>query len=119
MEKLLVVDDNEDLRSMFSFMLNQYEVIQASNGIEAVKLFEEQQPKLVLMDIIMPEMDGIEATRRIITSNPNALILAITAFSTRAGEMLSVGAQDVILKPVRKRQLLKMIEDLLSKASAS
>lgn len=100
-------------------MLNQHEITKASNGIEAIKLYEEQQPKLVLMDKNMPEMDGIEATKRIITSNPNAIILAITAFSTRANEMLKIGAQDVIMKPFRKKMLLKVIEDLLSKVCAS
>ncbi|MEE9409932.1 MAG: response regulator, partial [Candidatus Heimdallarchaeota archaeon] len=62
MSKILIVDDNDDLRTIMKIMLREFEVVEAKNGKEAIELFNESKPDLVLMDILMPVMDGIEAT---------------------------------------------------------
>lgn len=115
MVKVLIVDDDPMVREVFEIMLSgYYEVISASNGKEAVRLYRELKPDIVLMDILMPEMDGITATKAIKTIDPNARILAITAYASSKGkEMLEVGALDVIEKPIGKIQLIAKIEEYL------
>ena len=66
MVKVLIVDDNEKLRDIFKLILKEYHILEANNGIEAIEVFKEKQPDLILMDILMPEMDGIAATKEII-----------------------------------------------------
>ncbi|MHA1346449.1 MAG: response regulator [Candidatus Heimdallarchaeaceae archaeon] len=103
METILIVDDNEDLRSLFRLMLQtHYEIVEASDGLEAISVFKEQKPALTLMDIVMPEMNGIEATREIKKISPEAKIIAITAYSTGIQDILDAGAFLVRQKPIRK-----------------
>lgn len=115
MRKVLIVDDDPMVREVLEIMLSgYYEVIPASNGKEAVRLYRELKPDIVLMDILMPEMDGITATKAIKEIDRNAKILAITAYASSKGkEMLEVGALDVIEKPIRKIQLIAKIEEYL------
>ena len=91
---ILVADDDEFVREVLRTMLtdssvsNQSnsdllhisEVIEASDGRRAVEAFMDRHPDLVLMDVVMPGMDGIEATKEIIVHDPKAIVLAITAF---------------------------------------
>ena len=66
------------------------------------------------MDILMPFKDGIETTREILLSNPNALIIAITAYSSKAKEILEVGAKEALIKPVRRDIMISKIKEYLS-----
>lgn len=111
MVTILVVDDNEKLRSIFRIILKEYETIEARNGLEAIELYKKYSPDIVLMDILMPEMDGIKATKEILKINSNAKITAITAYSSKAKEILDAGAQEVLKKPVRKSVLIEKMKE--------
>lgn len=111
MTKILIVDDNDDLRALFRLILNSFEIFEAKNGIEAIENYNISKPDLVLMDILMPEMDGIVATRKILEENPDAIIVAVTAYSSRAHEILNAGAKEVLKKPVRKQELILKIKE--------
>lgn len=107
--KILIVDDNKDLRNIFKIMLKEYDVEEAENGLKAVNLLSGNEYDLVLMDILMPEMDGIVATKEILKLNPKTIILAITAYFSRADEILQAGAKEVLKKPIRKNDLIAKI----------
>lgn len=118
MLRILVVDDNEDLRKIFKLMLNDCRIDEANNGLEALKLISINTYDLILMDILMPEMDGIAATKEILKKNPKAVIVAITAFTNRAKEILEAGAVNVLDKPIRKNTLVKKLKEYTEKKEA-
>ena len=111
--KILIVDDNEDIRMVLGLMLQEQmdlELFEAGNGNEAIEIFIEELPDLVIMDIVMPIKDGIEATKAILSKFPDAKIIAHTAYSSLKGsEMLREGALEVMAKPIMKRDLLNKI----------
>jgi CheY-like chemotaxis protein len=114
MKKILLVEDEPDLLEIFGHMLSDYDVIKASDGNEAIELFKEHKPDIVLMDVELPGIDGVEATRRILEYNPAAKVIAITAFASRRGkEMLEAGAVEVLKKPFRMHELLETIKKYL------
>jgi len=113
--KILIVDDNDDLRFLLAIMLAEYNILEARNGCEAVKMFKVEKPNLVLMDILMPIMDGIEATKEIIKIDPLANILAITAYASKTEIIIKAGAKEVIQKPMRKKTLLNKTKIYLGK----
>ncbi len=107
--KILLADDNDELRMLYRIMLSEFTVIQAVNGNEAVAFYKKHKPDLVLMDILMPIKDGIEATKEIIEFDPKATIIAITAYSSKAENILLAGAKQVIKKPFRRIELIEII----------
>src|SRR5690606_5237534 len=117
--KVLLVDDEPDILEFLSYNLIKegYEVSTASNGLEAVKRAKVEKPALILLDVMMPEMDGIEACSEIrkIDSLNKTLIVFLTArteeFSQLAG--YEAGADDYITKPVKPKVLLSKIKALL------
>lgn len=114
---LLIVDDDDSIREIVKIMLKDYDVIEASNGEEAVRAYKMFKPDLVLMDISMPVMDGVEATKKILSFDPNAKIVALTAFArSRGKEMLENGALEVLEKPFTRRTLKELIEKYVAKA---
>ncbi len=115
--RVLVVEDDFAVLEALKLMLEEYyEVIVAVNGIEAVKLYEKFKPDIVLMDIAMPEMDGVQATKEILKRDPDAIILCVTAFATHRGkEILDAGAKEIIEKPFTRKQLIERIESYLKK----
>ena len=113
MATILIADDNEDLRKILVLMLSDYEVIEAENGKVAVEKFKQFKPKLVFMDILMPEKDGIEATREIMQIDSETTVIAITAYHSRAENILNAGAKIVVKKPFRKIKLLQLVEENL------
>lgn len=110
MKKILIVDDNENNRVLLRAILEDYAeenevrfiINEAHNGLEAVILSESEPFDLIFMDIMMPEMDGIEATFRIRAQNSKVLIVAVSAVddSERQKEILRNGAEDYISKPI-------------------
>jgi len=118
---ILVVEDDIAVSEVLQLMLaDEYQVVTAKNGREGVMLYKTMKPDLVLMDIAMPEMDGVEATKEILKHDPNAKILAITAYAkSRGKEMLEAGVLDVIEKPFTKKKLLETIEKYLNKHGRS
>ena len=108
---ILVADDEAVLRESIRYLLKDYfRIVEASNGLEALEAYEKHRPDVVLMDIMMPFMNGIEATREILKRDPDAIILAISAYSDKKGkEILEVGAKAILPKPFRRRELVEFI----------
>lgn len=110
MLKILIVDDNENNRMLLQALLDEYAqenavewtMDEATNGIEAVALATEKSYDLILMDLMMPIMDGIEATRLIRAHDPKVMIIAVSAVDDtgRQKEILGHGAEDYISKPI-------------------
>ncbi len=117
--KVLIVDDEEDLLDMVSYNLKKegFKVYTAQNGKEGLQLAIDVLPDLILLDVMMPEMDGIEACMEI-RSQPN-LEGVVIAFLTARGEDYSQiagfdsGADDYITKPIKPRVLVSRIKALL------
>ncbi len=109
--KILLVDDNEELLKLYSIFLRRYDVLLAKNGQEAVEIYKEESPNLVIMDIKMPVMDGIEATKLIKEFDSEAKIIGATAYHDKyVEEMMNAGALEVLKKPFKYRDLLNIIE---------
>ncbi|MDI9611142.1 MAG: response regulator [Archaeoglobales archaeon] len=116
MIRILVVDDDESIREIVKIMLKDHEVIEATNGLEGVKIYESIKPEVVLMDINMPGMDGVEATKQILEIDPNAIVIGLTAFArSRGKELLEVGAKGIIEKPFTRKSLRELIEPFIAK----
>ena len=113
--RVLVVDDQSMVRAGFRMLLADEEdievVAEASNGIEAVGKAAKFNPTVILMDIRMPELDGLEATRRILATDPGARILILTTFDLDeyVYEALRAGASGFVLKDDSPEQLLAAI----------
>lgn len=114
--KLLVVDDAPHVLKALRDTLEArgYEVYEAVNGEEALPKYMEVNPDVVLMDILMPKMDGISATRNIIDYDPDAKIIAVTAVGKRGleKECIEAGASGFIMKPFKTKDLLNAINSL-------
>lgn len=117
--KVLIVDDAMFMRAMIRDILvnsGRFEVIgEASNGEEAVQQFQALQPELVTMDIVMPQMDGIEACREILKGAPKARIVMCSALGQEALiiESIAAGAKDFIVKPFSAEKVLKVLNSVL------
>jgi len=113
--RVLVADDQSMVRAGFRMLLAGEEdievVAEASNGLEAVEKAARFDPTVVLMDIRMPELDGLEATRRILAADPDARILVLTTFDLDeyVYEALRVGASGFVLKDDSPEQLIAAI----------
>lgn len=111
---LLVEDDLALLEALELMLKDRYEVVKATNGREAVKLYNTVKPDLVLTDIVMPEMDGVEATKEILRMDPNAKIVGITAYYlSKEKDLLTAGAKEVLEKPFTRKKLIEVIEKYL------
>jgi len=109
--RVLVVDDDDSIREIIKVMLKGYEILEATNGYEAIKMYEKIQPDIVLMDVSMPNMDGVQATKEILKIDPEAIVVGLTAFARSKGkDMLEAGAKEVVEKPFTRRILEKIIE---------
>jgi DNA-binding NarL/FixJ family response regulator len=114
--RVLVADDQSMVRAGFRMLLGGEEeidvVAEASNGLEAIEKAERFEPTVVLMDIRMPELDGLEATRRILASDPDARVLILTTFDLDeyVYEALRAGASGFVLKDDPPEQLISAIK---------
>lgn len=116
-KKILLVEDEQSLRRVIEFQLREagYEPTLAENGGRGYELFTETQPDLVITDLAMPEMNGIELTRRIKAISPDTPVVVITAFGEikTAVEAMKSGAQDYLTKPLDWDELRIIIERAL------
>ena len=117
MKRLLVVDDALFMRKMISGVAAEagWEVVgEAGNGVEAVAMYQELRPDLVTMDLVMPEMGGLEALRLIRASDPEAKVVVVTALDQKQTLMDSIrdGAIDFIVKPFERQRVLKLLAKL-------
>ncbi len=117
MAKILVVDDAEFLRVRISKMLtgNGYEIVEAENGARAVEKYKTEKPDLVLMDITMPEMDGLSALKAIRSFDPKARVVMLTALGQESVvlEAIKSGARDFVVKPFEQERVINAIGKLL------
>ena len=119
MKKILIADDNEDITDILSNYITRegYEPIIARDGEEALHLFEQEQPVLVLLDIMMPKIDGYEVCRSIRKKN-NVPIILVTArgedFERVTG--LDIGADDYIVKPFSPNEVMARVRAVLRRA---
>jgi two-component system, chemotaxis family, chemotaxis protein CheY len=116
--RLMVVDDTLFMRRMLRDLLTRggYEVIaEARNGREALEYYQQSHPDLVIMDITMPEMDGIQAVGAIRKVDPQARIVMCSALGQDGPvmEALQAGAQDFVLKPFVPEKVLEAVEKVL------
>jgi len=117
--RVLVVDDAIFMRKMISDILegNDMEVVgEADTGALAVEKYKELKPDLVTMDIIMPEMNGIDAVRQIVSNDPQARIVMCSALGQQAlvQDALTAGAKDFLIKPFNPSRVIEVISKILS-----
>ena len=123
--KILLVDDEPDILEIVSYNLRSegYEVFTASNGVKAVKMAKKIMPHLILLDIMMPEMDGIEACEKIrsIKTLENVIIAFLTARSEDYSQVagFEAGADDYITKPIKPKVLVSKVKSLLRRLKNS
>lgn len=117
MAKILIVDDAEFLRLRISKMLSGegHEIIEAENGQVAVNTYKSVHPDMVLMDITMPEMDGLTALKEIRNFDPKAKVVMLTALGQESVvlEAIKSGARDFMVKPFERDRVLSAITKLL------
>lgn len=120
-DTILIVDDNEQNRKLFRILLlkNGFDVIEAENGVGGVKLAQERLPRLVLMDIQMPDMDGLAALSLLKKDSrtSNIPVIALTSYAMKGDRerFLSSGFVDYLSKPVKLDDLLRSIKITLER----
>lgn len=118
--KVLIVDDSLTTARQLRGILEAdggFEVCgHARTGVEAVKMYRLQQPDVVLMDLVMPEMDGLQATRTIVALDPDARIIVISSAAgvgDKVTEALRLGAKNILSKPFDAETVLHVIRKLM------
>lgn len=118
---ILIVDDAAFIRTMLKDILteNGFNVAdRAENGAEAIEKYKKLQPELVIMDIIMPEIDGIQAVKEIKKMDPNAKIIMCSAVGqqTMVNEAMQAGARDFVIKPFKAERIIEAVRRALNDA---
>ncbi len=112
--KILVIDDDEDILELLTYNLEKenYEVRSANNGLKGVEVARQFQPDIILIDIMMPVMDGIQAGKAIKNELKNTHLIYLTARAEEYSEVAAfeAGADDYITKPIKPRALLSRIQ---------
>ena len=117
-KKVLICDDAAFMRMMVKDTLskNGYtDLYEAADGLQAVEVYNEVKPDLVIMDITMPNMDGLDALRAIMGQNPGAKVVMCSAMGQEAMviDAIKSGAKDFIVKPFKPERIIKTVEQLL------
>jgi two-component system chemotaxis response regulator CheY len=118
-QTVLVCDDAIFMRTMISDILSQagFEIVgEAESGLQAVEKYKVLKPDLVTMDIVMPDMGGIEAVREICKGDPEAKILMCSAMGQQAlvVEAIQAGAKDFVVKPFQPSRVLEAVQRVLA-----
>ncbi len=118
MKNVMIVDDTMFMRLSIRKMLEKYDfnvVGEAKNGLEAVDLYKKLKPDIVTMDITMPEMSGIDALKNIISFDPKAKVVMISALGqeTMVKEAIILGAKTFIVKPFQEERIIQTLNKLL------
>jgi two-component system chemotaxis response regulator CheY len=118
MPKILIVDDAQFMRLRCARLLkeNGFEIVEAQNGREAVEMYQQTRPDMVLLDITMPEMDGLAALREIRRFDPRARVAMLTALGQQAIvlEAIKSGARDFVVKPFEAERVLAAVQRVLA-----
>jgi two-component system, chemotaxis family, chemotaxis protein CheY len=117
-QTVLICDDAIFMRTMLADILTQagYEVIgEAETGVQAVEKYAQLRPDLVTMDIVMPDLGGIDAVRSIVQQFPDAKVLMCSAMGQQAlvVEAISAGAKDFVVKPFQPSRVLEAVQRVL------
>jgi two-component system chemotaxis response regulator CheY len=117
-QTVLVCDDAIFMRTMITDILSQagYDIVgEAESGSQAVQRYRDLRPDLVTMDIVMPDMGGIEAVREIVKHDPDAKILMCSAMGQQAlvVEAIQAGAKDFVVKPFQPSRVLEAVQRVL------
>ncbi len=118
--RVMIVDDHKMVRKGLRLVLEQFEGIcvigEAGNGSEAIELVEQLDPDVILMDLNMPGMNGIDASHRIMTTQPDQHIIVLTGFldDERAIQAIKAGAQGCADKNITPEELIRVISDVYS-----
>jgi two-component system, chemotaxis family, chemotaxis protein CheY len=115
---VLICDDAVFMRTMVGDILTQagFEIVgEAETGVQAIERYRELKPDLVTMDIVMPDMGGIDAVREIVKADPNAKILMCSAMGQQAlvVEAIQAGAKDFVVKPFQPSRVLEAVQRVL------
>lgn len=114
-QKILIVDDSMFMRKQLSTMISESackEIVQAANGEEGIRLYQEERPDLVLLDITMPDKSGIEVLEELLVFDSDANIIMCSALGQEQmiADALRFGAKDFLVKPIKKEQLLAVLQ---------
>lgn len=122
MKKILVVDDEKPISDIIKFNMTRegYDVVTAFNGREALSVFEEEMPDIVILDLMLPEIDGLEVARNI-RKTSNVPILMLSAKDSEFDKVigLEIGADDYVTKPFSNRELQARVKALLRRSELS
>ncbi|WP_214044536.1 response regulator [Methanomethylovorans sp.] len=118
MAKVMIVDDAAFMRMVIKDILikNGHEVVaEAVDGLDAVNKYPQVKPELVFMDIVMPNMEGIDALKNIMASNPDAKIVMCSSIGQQSvvTEALKLGAKDFIVKPFDAQKVLEVVKKVM------
>ncbi|MFC1569489.1 response regulator [bacterium] len=124
MQKILIADDAKLMRDIIQRVileLDNFEIVIAQDGNEAVELYKKHKPNVVTMDITMHKKNGLEATQEIMKFDPNAKIIIITSLGQEQllNACLTSGARDFIIKPFNKDRIKSAIQNAMSDEDAS
>ena len=120
-QRILIVDDSRLTRAIIKNTLTGagFDVVgEAENGKDAIIKFRELKPDMVTMDLIMPDVDGMQATKEILSKDPGAKILVVTSLGQKLLEedAMKTGAKGMIAKPFQPQELVKAVNDVLSQS---
>lgn len=114
MAKILVVDDSALTRKMLKSILatTEHTVIEASGGTEAIKLYTQERPDLVFLDLVMRDMHGLEVLRKLRDSDPNCRVIIVTADIQKTTQEMALegGALEIISKPFSQDLILEVLK---------
>jgi DNA-binding response OmpR family regulator len=123
MKKLLIVDDETDIATSIQYVLAQegFSTLLAHDGLKAIELAEKEKPDLIILDLMMPGLDGLEVCRRVRSYDRRTPILMLTARTSEIDTVvgLELGANDYIAKPVRLRELVARVKAHLRESPAN
>ena len=114
---VLIVDDSHFMRNLLTQILEgEFDIVgEASNGAEAVKMYKEHEPDIVMMDVVMPKCNGIKATAAIKKLDPSARVIMCTSVGQREKMKLAVkaGADGYVTKPFEEESVMKALKDVV------
>ena len=121
MQRVLVIDDDEQVRALLYEILDRagFQVMEASNGVEGLKLYRSQPADLVITDLIMPEKEGVETIMELRSQFPNARIIAISGGQRAGGRdylpiAARLGARRTVAKPFSRQEILEAVRESLA-----
>ncbi|MBI3597677.1 MAG: response regulator [Nitrospirae bacterium] len=119
---ILIVDDSSFLRNALKKILEKhgYEIVgMAENGLETITKYKELKPDLVALDIIMPQMNGLETLRLLKSVDPNACVVMVSSMSSKESvtDCIQAGAKNYILKPFVEEKVIEVIQKALSSSA--